>query len=114
MSLITIILDAVKLLVGIVLTYFAFYLYQKEFRSSVMEKGFRFITISLVILVVSRTSDLVSALQPNNEAAMISTTVLGIAFSLVLTYGFYLLYRIWHIDKKEKYQVEPIAKPAIT
>lgn len=113
MLLVTVILDSVKLVVGIVLTYFAFYLYENEFRPSVMEKGFRMITISLLILTASRVSDLISAIQPNNELAQILTTVLGIAFTLVLTYGFYLLYKVWHIDKKEKMGKRLEEKPPI-
>jgi hypothetical protein len=98
---IAIILDIVKLAAGVVLTYFVLYLYQKEFRSSVMEKGFRMIAISMLILTAGRIFDLISTIQPTNLAAEDITTVLGTAFSLVLVYGFYLVYRIWHIDKKE-------------
>ena len=94
-------LDVVKLAAGVVLTYFVFYLYQKEFRSGVMEKGFRMIAISMLILTAARVFDLISAIQPANENALNLTTVLGTAFSLALAYGFYLLYRVWHIDKKE-------------
>ena len=102
MSIVTVVLDAVKLAVGVILCYFAIYLYQKEFRSGVMEKGFRMIAISTIILAASRIFDLISAIQPNNERAQILTTVLSIVFSLVLTYGFYLLYKIWHLDKKDR------------
>jgi len=94
-------LDVVKLAAGVVLTYFVFYLYQKEFRSGVMEKGFRMIAISMLILTAGRVFDLITAIQPTNEIAGNLTTVLGTAFSLVLVYGFYLLYNIWHIDRKE-------------
>jgi hypothetical protein len=101
MPTITIILDAVKLAAGVALTYFVFYLYQKEFRSGVMEGGFRFIVISTLILTSSRLSDLISELMPGNQTLDILTTVLGTAFSLVATYGFYLLYRVWHLEKQQ-------------
>jgi hypothetical protein len=105
----TIILDTIKLGAGFALTYFVFYLYQKEFRAGVMERGFRFIAISFLILTFSRTFDLISAFEPNNEILVILTNVLGTAFSLVATYGFYLLYRVWHLDKKKPLPQEPIA-----
>jgi hypothetical protein len=108
MSSIGIILDVVKLAAGVVLTYFVFYLYQKEFRSGVMEKGFRMIAISMLILTAGRVFDLISAIQPTNENAVNLTTVLGTAFSLAMAYGFYLLYKIWHIDKKEPRLEKPI------
>ena len=101
MSTIAIVLDIVKFVAGVVLTYYVFYLYQKEFRSGVMEKGFRMIAISMLILTAARVFDLVSAILPTNGLADDLSTVLGTAFSLVLAYGFYLLYRIWHIDRKE-------------
>ena len=98
---IAIVLDIVKFAAGVVLTYYVFYLYQKEFRSGVMEKGFRMIAISMLILTAGRIFDLVSAILPTNGLAENLTTVLGTAFSLVLAYGFFLLYSVWHIDKKE-------------
>src|SRR5579872_3543731 len=101
MSTIATILDVVKLAAGVVLTYFVFYLYQKEFRSGVMEKGFRWIAISMLILTVSRVTDLLLTVLPTNEFMNDLITVLGTAFSLVLAYGFYLLYKVWHIDREE-------------
>jgi len=94
-------LDAVRLVASIVLTYFVFFLYQKVFRAGVMEEGFRMIAISILILTIGRGLDFVSVIQPNNEIASISTTVIGTAFTLVATYGFYLLYKVWRIDRKE-------------
>jgi Kef-type K+ transport system membrane component KefB len=101
MSSVGIILDGVKLVAGVALTYFVFYLYQKEFRSGVMEKGFRMIAISMLIFTVGLSFDLISAIQTANELASILATVIGTAFSLVATYGFFLLYRVWHVDRKE-------------
>jgi hypothetical protein len=98
---IAIVLDIVKFAAGVVLTYYVFYLYQKEFRSGVMEEGFRMIAISMLILTAARIFDLVSAILPTNGLADDLSTVLGTAFSLVLAYGFFLLYSVWHIDKKE-------------
>jgi len=109
MSSIGIILDIVKLAAGVVLTYFVFFLYQKVFRAGVMEMGFRMIAISMLVLTIGRVFDLVSAIQPDNELANILTTVIGTAFSLVATYGFYLLYKVWRIEKKES----PIEKSPI-
>lgn len=108
MSSVGIILDVVKLAAGVVLTYFVFYLYQREFRSGVMEKGFRMIAISMLIFTLGLSFDLISAIQPNNERANILATVLGTAFSLVATYGFYLLYTVWHIGKKASRLEKPI------
>jgi hypothetical protein len=102
MSSIAISLDVVKLAAGVVLTYCVFYLYQKEFRAGVMEKGFRMIAISTLILTAGRIFDLVSEIQPTNENADNLTIVLGTAFSLVLAYGFFLLYKVWHVDRKER------------
>ena len=113
MSTIAIILDALKLVFCVVLTYFAFYLYQKEFRPSVMEKGFRMIAISLLLLTTSLIFDLISAIQPDNERSQILRTVLGIAFILVLTYGFYVLYKIWHIDTKNARLAKPIISETV-
>jgi hypothetical protein len=102
MSTVVVILDVVKLAAGVALCYFVFFLYQKEFRSGVMEQGFRFIAISTLILTVSRLADLVSQFMPGEaELYSVITTVLGTGFSLVATYGFYLLYRVWHVEKKE-------------
>jgi hypothetical protein len=103
MSTIAIVLDIAKFAAGVALTYFVFYLYQKEFRSGVMEKGFRMIAISMLILTAARIFDLVSTIAPTNELAGDLTEVLGTAFSLVLAYGFFLLYSVWHIDKKESW-----------
>jgi len=100
MSTIILILDIVKLVAGIALAYFVFYLYQKEFRSGVMEEGFRYITISFVILAIGRASDLVSALEPSNDFSPILATISGTVFSLVACYGFFLLYRVWHIKRE--------------
>lgn len=94
-----IILDAAKLAAGIVLAYFVFYLYQTEFRSGVMEKGFRYIAISFVVLDAGRTTDLISALEPGNEFAQVLSLIAGTAFSLIACYGFFLLFRVWHIKK---------------
>src|ERR1700719_2858999 len=96
---IEIVLDIVKFASGVMLTYFVFYLYQKEFRSGVMEKGFRMIAISILILAIGQSFDIISAIQTTNELASILTTVMGTAFSLVATYGFFLLYRVWHVDR---------------
>jgi hypothetical protein len=96
-----IILDIIKLAAGAALTYFVFFLYQKVFRAGVMEKGFRMIAISMLILTIGRSFDLISMIQPNNELSDILTTVIGTAFSLVATYGFYLLYTVWRVEKKE-------------
>jgi hypothetical protein len=101
--------DFVKLAASLALTYFVFYLYQREFRSGVMEKGFRMIAISMLILTSSRVFDLILAIQPSNDRAMILTTVLDTAFSLVATYGFFLLYTVWHIDKRKLPLEQPIA-----
>ena len=95
------ILDVVKLVAGIGLAYFVIYLYEKVFRSGVMEQGFRIIAVSMIILVISRVLAVVSDIQPNNAISMLSSPVIGIAFSLVATYGFYLLYKVWRVDKKE-------------
>ena len=101
MSSVEIILDVLELAACVALTYFVFYLYQKEFRSGVMEKGFRMIAISILILAIGQSFDIISAIQTTNELASILTTVMGTAFSLVATYGFFLLYRVWHVDRKE-------------
>lgn len=101
MSTIVIILDIVKLIVGLVLTYFVFYLYRSEFRSGVLEKGFRYIVISFAILDIGRSADLLSAVQSTNGFTPILSTVSGTVFSLVVCYGFFLLYSVWHI-KREK------------
>jgi pilus assembly protein TadC len=98
---ITLLLDLVRLGIGIVLAYFVFYLYQTEFRSGVMENGFKYITISFVILDIGRVADLVSTLEPNNGFSPILAMVSGTVFSLVACYGFFLLYRVWHV-KREK------------
>jgi Kef-type K+ transport system membrane component KefB len=101
MSSVEIILDVLELAAGVTLTYFVFYLYQKEFRSGVMEKGFRMIAISMLIFTIGQSFDLITAIQTTNELASILTTVTGTTFSLVATYGFFLLYRVWHVDRKE-------------
>jgi len=67
-----------------------------------MEAGFRMIAISILVLTIGRALDLISVIQPNNEIASISTTVIGTAFTLVATYGFYLLYQVWRVDRKER------------
>jgi len=59
------------------------------------------IAISMLVLTIGRSFDLISIIQPDNELASILTTVIGTAFSLVATYGFYLLYKVWRIEKKE-------------
>lgn len=105
---ITITLDLVKLVAGVVLTYFVFFLYAKEFRSSVMEKGFRYIAISTLILTAGRTADLISAFYPTGEISTISFNILGTAFSLVLVYGFYLMYKVWHVDRRKSHLENPI------
>jgi hypothetical protein len=98
----TVILDSVKLAAGVALCYFVFFLYQKEFRSGVMEEGFRYISISTLVLTISRLTDLASQFIPNEQQIIsMATTVLGTAFSLIATYGFYLLYKVWHIEKKK-------------
>jgi hypothetical protein len=102
MSTIDVILDIVRLAVGIALAYFVFYLYQTEFRSGVMEKGFRYITISFVILDIGRISDLIGTFEPKNGFTPILGDVTGTVFSLIACYGFYLLYRVWHVNRKEE------------
>jgi len=101
LSSIAISLDIIRLVASVALTYFVFFLYQKVFRAGVMEKGFRMIAISILILTIGRSLDFIAVFQPNNDIASISTTVLGTAFTLVATYGFYLLYIVWRVDKRE-------------
>jgi RsiW-degrading membrane proteinase PrsW (M82 family) len=105
---IPLILDVVKLAAALFLAYFVIHLYQKEFRAGVMEEGFRMIAISMVILTAGRLLDIISVIQPDNQIVLISTPVVGTAFALVATYGFYLLYKVWRFDKKE-YVVEKVS-----
>jgi hypothetical protein len=107
-------LDIVKLAAGVVLTYFVFFLYQKVFRAGVMEKGFRIIAISMLVLTIGRSFDLITAIQTNNELAEILTTITGTAFSLIAAYGFYLLYEVWHVDKKDFPVEKAIVEASVT
>jgi hypothetical protein len=108
MSSLFLVLVLLRLAASVAVTYFVFFLYQKVFRAGVMEAGFRMLAISMLFLTASRLLDVVTAIQPTNGVAILLTPVIGTAFGLIALYGFYLLYRVWRVDKKEPRTEKPL------
>jgi len=98
---ISFILVLAKFFAGIFASYLAYFMYQRVFRAGVFEQGIRFIVISIFLLTVGRALDVITAIQPNGPISTLWGPVISTAFSLILAYGFYTLYKVWRIDRKD-------------
>jgi len=68
-----------------------------------MAPGFRMIALSTVFLCIGRLTDLLTNLTPIlNSGSMTNLgDVSGTIFAILNAYGFYQIYKVWKIGKKE-------------